>query len=97
MTRPTIQHLRRRAKAIGVRFTKSNRQTVSLDDLGEYMVIDVSTNSVISGNRYNCDTEDVARLIEEMEAENLATSIEKKGPAEAATSPSHGSINPEKD
>lgn len=68
MTQASIQNLRRRAKAIGVRFVKSHRRPVSLDDLGEYMVIDVGTNSVISGDRYDCDIEDVARLIEEMEA-----------------------------
>lgn len=68
MTQASIQNMRRRAKAIGVRFVKSSRRTVSLDDLGEYMVIEVSTNSVISGDRYDCDIEDVARLIEEMEA-----------------------------
>lgn len=68
MTQQSIHNLKRRAKAIGLRFAKSGRRTVSLDDLGEYMVIDINTNSVVSGDRYDCDIEDVARLIEEMEA-----------------------------
>lgn len=64
----SVSNLKRRAKRVGVSFSRSNWRRDSIDNLGEYRVIDVARNCVIDGARFNADLEDVARVIEREEA-----------------------------
>ena len=52
------QKLRRALNKCGYTMSKS-RKAFSADNLGGYMIIDLCTNSVVSGSRYELDLEDV--------------------------------------
>jgi hypothetical protein len=53
--------LRARAKRYGYLMRKS-RQSISLDNLGGYMLVDGETNGVVLGGRFDADLEDRAIL-----------------------------------
>lgn len=66
--KPSISNLKRRAKVLGIRFRRSAWRRDSIDNFGGFQVVDTSTNTVIDGDRFNADWEDVARVIEREEA-----------------------------
>lgn len=60
------QRLRRRAHKYGLRLSKS-RARISLDNFGEYMIVDEKTNFVVAGRRYDYTLDDVAEYLKELE------------------------------
>ncbi|WP_414899363.1 hypothetical protein [Rhizobium cremeum] len=68
MTQPSISNLKKRAKALGIRFAKSPSPNITSENLGEFRVIDIAGNYVIRGSRFDCSLDEVAALVAEMEA-----------------------------
>jgi hypothetical protein len=54
--------LRRAAARAGYRMTKSRRR-LSLDNFGDYRLIDASTNFPVFGFRFDADLDDVDRFL----------------------------------
>jgi hypothetical protein len=54
--------LRRAAARDGYRMTKSRRRR-SLDNFGDYMLFDTSSNFVVFGFRFDADLDDVDRFL----------------------------------
>ena len=54
--------LRRAAARDGYRMTKSRRR-LSLDNFGDYMLFDTSTNFVVFGFRFDANLDDVDRFL----------------------------------
>lgn len=63
MTKREIDRLRRLAKKHGFRFFKSTWRKDSPDNLGGYQLLDISSNTVIDGDRFNMTAEDVERRL----------------------------------
>lgn len=55
--------IRARAKRRGYRLLKS-RRGISLDNFGGYMLVDVETNGVVLGSRFDADLAEIARYLE---------------------------------
>jgi hypothetical protein len=63
---------RRSAKRIGLKASKSRWRAGSLDNLGDFMLIDPDSNCVVAGSRFDMTAEDVlAYCTEEPEASSL--------------------------
>ena len=58
--------LRRQAKRLGIKITKSRVREIHLDDHGGYRIVD--RNRLVHGQRYELDLEDVAKYLAEVEA-----------------------------
>jgi hypothetical protein len=58
---------RRLAHRLGLYVTKSRRM-ISMDNLGDFMLVDASRNFVVGGNRYDWTAEDVIEYCRELEA-----------------------------
>ena len=52
---------RRAAKRAGLRAVKSRKQE-SLDNFGGFMLVDLQTNGVVDGRRYDLTPEDVIQI-----------------------------------
>ncbi len=60
------KNLRKKLDKRGVILRKSrNTENQNADDLGGYMLIDKTTNTVIAGSRWELTLEDVERFINE--------------------------------
>lgn len=59
------QELRRVLKAAGYRMRRS-RNSIGLDNLGGYMIVTLSDNTVVAGGRFELSLEDVQEWAEEM-------------------------------
>ena len=57
------QKLRRELNKVGYALHKS-RKSLSADNLGGYMVVDISHNAVVAGPRYELDLDDIQELLE---------------------------------
>ena len=62
--------LRRQAKRLGLVIRKSRVREIHIDDHGEYQITDLYRNSLVQGQRFELDLEDVAAYLAETE-ENL--------------------------
>lgn len=60
----TENAIRRLADRNGYRLCKSRRH-ISLDNHGEYMLLDTETNCVVLGSRYDASLEDVRAWLTE--------------------------------
>lgn len=60
---PSESAIRARAKRSGCLLRKSRRD-ISLDNFGEYMLVDGSTNTVVRGGRFDADLNEVAEFLE---------------------------------
>jgi len=63
------QSLRRKLKRRGYLMKKSRGQ-MNIDNHGGFMIIDIHTNAVVDGNRFNLnlsDVEDFIRYVDEQE------------------------------
>lgn len=58
--------IRRKLKKRGYTLSKSRRQ-IDADNFGGYMVIDVETNTIVWGSRYDLSLEAIEAWIEEEE------------------------------
>lgn len=58
------QQLRRALNKAGYSLRKSRKQ-ISIDNLGDYMIVDVFTNCVVAGSRYNMTLDDVTNWMQE--------------------------------
>ena len=63
MNQTQTNRLRRLAKKHGVRFFKSTWRRDSPDNLGRYQMIDVMSNTVIDGDRFDMSIVDVERRL----------------------------------
>ena len=59
------QKLRRTLKKFGYALRKSRKQNWSYDDQCGYMIIDIRTNGVVGGMRFDLSLDDVAEWIEQ--------------------------------
>lgn len=50
--------IRRKAKAVGYRLIKC-RKPISIDNMGGYALVDLYTNAVVAGSRFELSLEDV--------------------------------------
>lgn len=55
--------LRRAARKRGLRLVKSRARDINIDNLGEFMLVDDRTNTVIAGERYNATLEQLVDRI----------------------------------
>lgn len=58
---------RRLARRLGLRVVKS-RQEISMDNLGDLMLVDVSRNCVVGGSRFDWTADDVISYCRELQA-----------------------------
>lgn len=65
---PTVSNLKRRAKAVGIRFRRSTWRGHSIDNRGGFQMVDTSTSTIIARGRFNTDLGDVAEVIAREEA-----------------------------
>ncbi len=63
----SVASLRRRADKLGYAFRKSNWRRDSIDNLGGYQLVDVQSNLVVDGARYDLELSAVADWIEHFE------------------------------
>ena len=42
---------------------RKSRADISIDNFGGYMIVDVKTNAVIAGSRFNLDLDDVEEFV----------------------------------
>lgn len=61
--------IRRKAQKAGYRLRKSRKVNTTLDDQGEYMLIDVDTGFPACGYRYDASLEDVAEFLSDGDGE----------------------------
>lgn len=57
--------LRRAAKRQGYRLSRSRWRAGSIDNAGGFQVIDLQTNVVVAGSRFDLDADDVQRWLAE--------------------------------
>jgi hypothetical protein len=55
--------VRRRLKILGYRLVKSRVKKININNHGGYMIIEISSNTVISGSKYELTLEDVKRFL----------------------------------
>ncbi len=67
--------LRRQAKRLGLAVTKSRVREIHLDDHGGYQIVDRYRNSLVHGERYELDLDDLAEYLAGVE-ENLKSGRE---------------------
>ena len=70
MSTDTESAIRRRAQSRGYGVVKS-RRAYSIDNLGEYMLVEHRTNGVALGVRYDATLEDIAAFLQDIEPERL--------------------------
>jgi hypothetical protein len=58
--------LRARAKRSGYLLCKSRRQ-IDLNNLGDYMLVEASSNTVALGGRFEAGLDDVAKFLDQVE------------------------------
>ena len=59
--------LRRVARRLGLALRKSRARHIHLDNLGEYMLVDLDLNAVVGGGRYDWDLDDVEAHLTQIE------------------------------
>jgi hypothetical protein len=57
--------VRRRLKILGYRLVKSRVKKININNHGGYMIIEISSNTVISGSKYELTLEDVKRFLQD--------------------------------
>lgn len=57
------QQLRRALNSIGYALHKT-RRPISLDNMGDYMIIELSKNAVVAGSRYDLTLDDVTEWLD---------------------------------
>ena len=62
-----VNYLRRWAKRLGLRLHKSRAKKISIDILGGYRLVDIYSNNVVGGEKYDCEINDVEKLLKEYE------------------------------
>lgn len=55
--------VRRRLKILGYRLVKSRVKNININNHGGYMIIDNSSNAIISGSKYDLTLENVERFL----------------------------------
>jgi hypothetical protein len=55
--------VRRWLKILGYRLVKSRVKKININNHGGYMIIEISSNTVISGSKYELTLEDVKRFL----------------------------------
>lgn len=55
--------VRRRLKILGYRLVKSRVRKININNHGGYMIIEINSNTVISGSKYELTLEDVMRFL----------------------------------
>ena len=55
--------VRRRLKILGYRLVKSRVKKININNHGGYMIIEISSNAVISGSKYELTLEDLMRFL----------------------------------
>ena len=55
--------VRRRLKILGYRLVKSRVKKININNHGDYMIIEISSNTVISGSKYELTLEDLKRFL----------------------------------
>ncbi len=63
---------RRKAKRLGLGLKKSRSKLINLDDFGEYMLIDLNTNTVVYGVKYDLNLKEVGAWLDEYETNLIA-------------------------
>ena len=53
---------RRAAKRVGLKARKSRRRVGTIDNFGDFQIIDPKHNWVVAGARYDCTADDVVEL-----------------------------------
>jgi hypothetical protein len=66
-TRREEDQARRAAKRVGLQARKSRWRTGSIDNLGEFMIVDPRLNCVVAGARFDLTADDVIALCAERE------------------------------
>ena len=59
------QALRRTLNKAGYALRKS-RANISLNNLGGYMIVDISTNAVVAGARFEMDLDDICDWVQDL-------------------------------
>jgi len=67
--------LRDKARRLGLLLQKSRARYWSIDDQGEWMVLDPNTNIIISGEKFSLTVEDVEKFLDGYE-EKLRITIQ---------------------
>lgn len=60
--------LRRTARRLGLALRKSRVRSIHLDDFGEYMILDATSNAVVAGARSDYTIDDVEEFLTDYEA-----------------------------
>jgi len=55
--------LRRIAQKQGYSLRKSRDRSISIDNLGEYMIVDTENNCIVAGGKFDLTLENVAELL----------------------------------
>ena len=68
MTDKVLENLcRRRAVRVGLYLRKSRAKRWSVDDHGEYMLIELDHNAIVAGQRFDLNLSDVVEWLDEYE------------------------------
>lgn len=59
------QQLRRALNKSGYGLHKSRAKTIYADDLGGYMIVDLATNAVVAGARFELELDEVADFVKQ--------------------------------
>lgn len=68
----SVSSLRRRARKLGYRFTKSNWRKGTIDNVGGYMLIEIDRNICVAGQQYDLDISYIEDFIQQQELEEAA-------------------------
>jgi hypothetical protein len=64
--------LRRQAKRLGLWLKKSRARQIHLDNHGEYMLLDLESNFIVAGSRFDLELDDVQAWLDEYEGKIVA-------------------------
>ena len=68
MTDKVLENLcRRRATRVGLYLRKSRAKRLSVDNRGEYMLIELDHNAIVAGQRFDLSLSDVVEWLDEYE------------------------------
>jgi hypothetical protein len=69
ISKVTENYYRRWAKRMGLFLKKSRGKRVSVDNRGGYMLVDIDTNTILHGEKFDLDLEQVENILETFEKE----------------------------
>jgi hypothetical protein len=61
--------IRRWASRLGLQLMRSRAKRWSVDDHGQYRLVDVSTNAIVMGERFDCELGEIEGYLEATEAD----------------------------